>query len=490
MARKSLPLSVYFAQVLYIVIVGLLVLLPDWPMQWWWLANLLSIAPLWVWLLPLLFFFRAAVMYKDRRMILVNSMLFLVLIFGVMGFKVPLPSAAGVPVAAQPFSVKIVTANLGHISELEPFLRLLTDENPDVIVFQELEPQYYEELKAFLHSGGWFLEGGGPGLATRMKIRSVDAVDRRSLGGWGNLVVKYELESPVGLLYVFAVHLATPREGVQAFIGREKDALMTMQKITSNQNEESLAASNFAAQFRPVLVAGDFNLTEFNPIFRAYWSRYQDAFARRGLGFGFTKHTHWHGARIDHILYDPFWKVTAVRVGPDVGGDHHPLIAQLVFIGPKDLSPVPKVQMSLPGAVSAPAVSRGDLNFSGVTVSSWDLDTFPHVSFSYLVQPGTPLSLRVKTQWGDWLCLGGTSSADCPSAKTGPQVTLTDDGDWHKADLDVRSAVQSVLPAVRALTDFQFLLPEEKRSGVKFRIDEFRIFGLSKEGRGRPDLAD
>ncbi len=84
------------------------------------------------------------------------------------------------------------------------------------------------------------------------------------------------------------------------------------------------------------IVAGDLNLPSDSPIFSAYWAAYWDAFGSVGLGFGYTE---WprlprlprlrFGIRIDHILSSPGWRPSRCWVGPDVGSDHRPLIADL-----------------------------------------------------------------------------------------------------------------------------------------------------------------
>jgi hypothetical protein len=223
-----------------------------------------------------------------------------------------------------------------------------------------------------------------------------------------------------------------------------------------------------AAPFRPVIIAGDFNLTRANPLFQTNWSRYNDAFSDKGIGLGYTKHTRWHGARIDHLLSDDNWQTVSSVVGPDIGGDHHPLITRLVFTGRQGVVP------EIPSA-------RGQVNFPGVAMNQWDLGSFPMVSFSYAIPPRTPLVLRVKTEWGDWVCLGSVAG-ECPSAKTTPDIQLINDGAWHTVEFDVRAAVKSILPMVRSLTEFQFMTPNGNNTGVEFRIDGFRIFGQKKTG--------
>jgi endonuclease/exonuclease/phosphatase family metal-dependent hydrolase len=221
---------------------------------------------------------------------------------------------------------------MGNVTDTELFLELVANERPDVIAFQELDPEFRDLLRAQLNANEWdWSTEAGLVLASRFKIRSRQAKNRKPFGGWGDIVAKYELTTPAGPVYFFVVHLATPRDGVEAFMARQRDAITEMQRVTTLQAQESSLAASFASPYKPALVAGDFNMLDTNPLFKAYWSKYRDTFSEKGFGFGYTKHTRWHGARIDHILHDPDWQTLEARVGPDIGGDHHPTIARLIL---------------------------------------------------------------------------------------------------------------------------------------------------------------
>lgn len=97
-----------------------------------------------------------------------------------------------------------------------------------------------------------------------------------------------------------------------------------------NQELNSLVAFS-KAQRGPLLVAGDFNLTP--------WSEYfSDALEQSGLhdaalGFGLTRS--WPsqfaplGIRIDHCLLSRHWQAASTMLGPPLGSDHLPLVADV-----------------------------------------------------------------------------------------------------------------------------------------------------------------
>ena len=97
---------------------------------------------------------------------------------------------------------------------------------------------------------------------------------------------------------------------------------------------ESLLAHAFAIQSKgPLLVAGDFNMPEESAIYRRHWSGLNNAFSCAGYGFGTSKETRWHGIRIDHVLLGPGWSCLHTQVGPHLGGDHRPMVADLAWSG-------------------------------------------------------------------------------------------------------------------------------------------------------------
>jgi endonuclease/exonuclease/phosphatase (EEP) superfamily protein YafD len=99
-----------------------------------------------------------------------------------------------------------------------------------------------------------------------------------------------------------------------------------------NQELTALVALS-KAQGGPLLVAGDFNLTP--------WSDYfSDALAESGLrdtalGFGLART--WPsqfapvGIRIDHCLMSRHWRSLATAVGPSLGSDHLPVVADVLI---------------------------------------------------------------------------------------------------------------------------------------------------------------
>jgi vancomycin resistance protein VanJ len=88
------------------------------------------------------------------------------------------------------------------------------------------------------------------------------------------------------------------------------------------------------------IIAGDFNTPIESPIYRHAWARYGNAFSQAGFGCGatvtFERRNFRFSARIDHVLFGPNWRCRAAWVGPELGSDHRPVIAELQRIGVDD----------------------------------------------------------------------------------------------------------------------------------------------------------
>lgn len=95
----------------------------------------------------------------------------------------------------------------------------------------------------------------------------------------------------------------------------------------------SREASLFLLQVHSVdFLAGDFNMPIESHIYREFWGEPTNAFSAAGWGLGFTKHTRWHGVRIDHILVaNGEIGVVNAHVGPAFRSDHCSVVAELAL---------------------------------------------------------------------------------------------------------------------------------------------------------------
>jgi endonuclease/exonuclease/phosphatase (EEP) superfamily protein YafD len=82
----------------------------------------------------------------------------------------------------------------------------------------------------------------------------------------------------------------------------------------------------------PLLVGGDFNMpSESHLMSTLQMTGLRYAFDEAGWGYGYTRPSTSPWVRIDHILAGEGWTTTRCWVGPDVGSDHLPLVAELIL---------------------------------------------------------------------------------------------------------------------------------------------------------------
>jgi endonuclease/exonuclease/phosphatase (EEP) superfamily protein YafD len=81
----------------------------------------------------------------------------------------------------------------------------------------------------------------------------------------------------------------------------------------------------------PMVVGGDFNMPSDDSTMAALRNYFRFAFEEAGWGYGYTRPAEYPWVRIDHLLSSPEWSVTRCRVGPDLGSDHLPVIAEFVL---------------------------------------------------------------------------------------------------------------------------------------------------------------
>ncbi len=112
---------------------------------------------------------------------------------------------------------------------------------------------------------------------------------------------------------------------------------------------------------------------------------------------------------------------------------------------------------------------------AGVDFDGWDINSHSHLSFAYFIPKGTPVGMRVKTQFGDWICIGGTVSYRCAGTPSQKIFVLNDDGQWHEMTDDIGVAVKSVLPSLEKLSAFEFYTQQNAVNGDQFWIDDFKI---------------
>ncbi len=303
-----------------------------------WLSIFLLFGPRWLLALPLLVLAPLAV--ATRRRLLWPLLLAAILLIGpVLGFCVPWSRAslsAGHP-------LRVLTCNLNADSSAARSVGALAREfQPDVVAFQEIPRR-----AGFEWLDGWNVVRQGELLvASPYRLREIRAnTALHPPHKWPRVSLLHcIIETPNGEVNFCNVHLPSPRYGISEVLDRttviDLSRRATLLAEVRTRQEASGRAAQWVGSLRgSVLVVGDFNMPLESTIYRRDWSRYRDAFSQSGLGLGWTERPdiqaiRWvpYGVRIDHILMGTGWRSNRAWVGPDVGSDHLPLLANLVRI--------------------------------------------------------------------------------------------------------------------------------------------------------------
>jgi endonuclease/exonuclease/phosphatase (EEP) superfamily protein YafD len=296
---------------------------------WWGTALIYS--GRWPWvvlpgaLVPLAFFWR-------RSALLPLGLALLVVMGPLMG-----GTLSTAPLWGGGEALRVLTFNVDGGRKVAPRLaELLAETNPDIAGFQECGASMREALGSL---AGWATVDTSSASSicflSRYPLREPPAVmpaaNFRASGGAAG-VTRYDLLTPGGAVTIFALHLETPRHGLEHLLSDPSNALRYIEANNLLRDTESRVVRRWVdSSAAPRIVLGDFNLPVESVIWRRYWDGLQDSFGKAGNGWGFTKLNGWIRVRIDHVLLDDQLKAVRAEVGRDWGSDHLPFLAEVAW---------------------------------------------------------------------------------------------------------------------------------------------------------------
>ncbi|QEG02190.1 Endonuclease/Exonuclease/phosphatase family protein [Stieleria maiorica] len=322
MRRATLILAI-----LYLLLLVIGAALMHTRLNSYWLITVFLFSPRWVVALPLLLLVPLTLVFR-RRLAPVYLIHVGLVLFPILDFQLPRFAPASSEVRP---TLRVLTCNVGGGTlDDRRLIELLRDHEIDVMMLQECTQAVADPLFEQL---GWNrrqlhhvviaspLELSRPRVLGRQPRNNFHAV----------AAIGCQLTLPQGeRVQLASIHLPTFRpalEKIQHFDfqrGPEAiDRLGQTRRGIAKQVAEAVGDVDL-----PTMLAGDFNVPVESVFYRDYWGEYQNAFSIAGGGLGYTKYTRLHGIRIDHILADQNWDVLAAHVGPDLGGDHRPVIAE------------------------------------------------------------------------------------------------------------------------------------------------------------------
>lgn len=301
----------------------------------WWVATVLLFSPRWLFSLPLLLLVPLVARY-NRWLWIPLALTALIIFVPFMGFNLPVTHSA-VSNSSGTDVIRVLTLNVDtgkcNPAKLAAFIK---ESAVDVVALQE----HSDTLKLTLPTGWQMISQRGLAIFSHFplsQVKTIQVIPPRSI--WpGTYLLHATVHAPGGDIAFCSLQLPTPRIGLLQVLDRytflrpaRKDTLV---EETAYRWRVAQEVQRYVASLSlPVIIAGDFNTPIDSSLYRQVWSRFSNVFSKVGWGYGRTQRVSIQGlaysARIDHILTGNGLVPRVSEVGPDVGSDHLPLIADL-----------------------------------------------------------------------------------------------------------------------------------------------------------------
>ncbi|MBL9174084.1 MAG: endonuclease/exonuclease/phosphatase family protein [Verrucomicrobiales bacterium] len=211
-------------------------------------------------------------------------------------------------------SINVNTAN--RRSDL--VLKAIGQADPDVILLMEVDPRWMKDLAPLRTRYPFRLEEArtdnfGIALLSRLPL---DEGRVEELSGTEVPSILAAVRTPHGVVHLAGTHPLPP--------GSREDA------AERNRQLDALA-ERAAAHPQTSVILGDLNITPWSPHFPQLLRAGHLLRAHPGWGVFATWQVDqpWFSLPLDHCLVSPSIAVRRLEVGPDVGSDHRPLLAEL-----------------------------------------------------------------------------------------------------------------------------------------------------------------
>jgi endonuclease/exonuclease/phosphatase (EEP) superfamily protein YafD len=166
-------------------------------------------------------------------------------------------------------------------------------------------------------------------IASRKPITLIRDFSRDIIQGWGSFLAAYSVELSKDVkITVFNIHFETPRPVLTSLMNRSIN-LNQLDRIHISRNLQASVLEALTAKENQFIIAGDFNMTVNERIYKKHFSHFSNALSEKARGIRYTKYTSFHGVRIDHILTSNNVFVNSAEVLQSLGGDHRAILVKL-----------------------------------------------------------------------------------------------------------------------------------------------------------------
>lgn len=300
----------------------------------WWPGALLLFGPRWMAGLPLVPLLPLVLWRRPR--LLAPLVLSGAVVFGpLMGLRWSFSS----PAPPSGMVLRILTCNVrtGQFNT-QALSELIRVSSVDIVALQECPPSVQLDLPT-----GWRkTQAGILAIMSRFPIEAKPPIlTKHPPHVWPRpSVLPCAVSTPQGEVIFHSVYLPSPRYGLQHLLDRRiginpQKADLLISETANRRNAARNARNALQVNDHPFILAGDFNMPVESTIYREVWADLQNAFSAKGRGYGWSFRDKALfvpiQARIDHILTGNGVIPLTCEVGPEVGSDHLPVIADVLI---------------------------------------------------------------------------------------------------------------------------------------------------------------
>jgi endonuclease/exonuclease/phosphatase (EEP) superfamily protein YafD len=243
--------------------------------------------------------------------------------------------------------LKILSHNVGWYATQSPTLvKLIQQQKPDIIFLQEIVKKHTKRAFTWLKADYPYQMGTSRvGILSKYPIISSEILH---LAGHRETqqraIIKFNEQEVV----IYNMQATGPWLKISKKLGFLK---IPVYKYDKRSPEIQDLVQRVERETLPVIVAGDFNMTDETQDYDRVQKVMQDSFRKSGFGFGFTwphgwelkllvKRSNWRlnypVCRIDYIWYSKHWGAKSSSVLEATESDHLPVGAELVLLKPQN----------------------------------------------------------------------------------------------------------------------------------------------------------
>lgn len=317
--------------------------------DFWWLGTAILFMPRWVFLAPLPLLALAAAWARWFRLWPLQAAIALVVLGPLMAVSLPVRQLW----SSKPEGIRlrVMTFNVGtEPLDISGLTWLIEHEGIDLICLQEVRGYEFPlELDEFIQVNQWHRSSSGMVLS-RFPILQDFGVVQYLYGDRGyqgtNLSRVRISPGPGQEIDVLSAHLPSIRYGLYAMLEYKPGEFQF--QINERRRNIAQALGNLLPEPGvPLLIGADLNTPSESPILDPLRPFLRNAFDHAGWGYGYTKPSDQPWIRIDHVLASDEFAITRSWVGPALGSDHLPMIAEVILVeaGNETLRPVAQADM-------------------------------------------------------------------------------------------------------------------------------------------------